>query len=211
VVHATFHTPLPWQDGFAAIAQHLAAHNRPKAALCAVELRCAQPYTAEGFAAFNKDYVALLTEWKILVDGFSPLARTNVAPAVLAPEGQTVYAFSYTVPRPGAPKSFVISGAGERPTVRQGETTVDALRDKTLDVMATMQRRLTDVGGSWGDITGVNVYTAHRLHGFLEDAILGPLGPAALHGIHWHYSRPPVVGLEVEIDMRASEETRIGR
>lgn len=211
IVHATLHKPLPWKEGFAAIAAHLAAHNRPKAALCAVELRCPEPYTSEAFAAFNKEYLALLTEWGILVDGLSPAARSNIAAEVHAPTEQTLYAFSYTVPRKDAPKCFVISGAGERPTVRPGETSIEALKEKTLDIMATMQRRLTEVGGDWSDVTDVNMYTVHRLHGFLEDALLAPIGVAALHGIHWHYGRPPVIGLEVEVDIRATEELRFGR
>src|SRR6266852_8929075 len=40
---------------------------------------------------------ALLTEWKLLVDGENPIARTNVAPLVGAPSEPSLYAFAYTI------------------------------------------------------------------------------------------------------------------
>ena len=61
------------------------SEGRPRAALCAIELRSPTPFSFEGFDAFNAVYRALLTEWKLLVDGGNPIARTNVAPLVGAP------------------------------------------------------------------------------------------------------------------------------
>src|SRR5262245_46163129 len=66
VVHATLRAPLPWRDGFALIDRHLAAEQRPRAALCAIELRSPEPFSFEGFDSFNTGYRALLAEWKIL-------------------------------------------------------------------------------------------------------------------------------------------------
>ena len=44
------------------------------------------------------------------------------------------------------------------------------------------------------------------LRGILEE-----LGPAAIHGLIWHYSPPPIAGLEFEMDMRGvRRELRIG-
>jgi hypothetical protein len=28
------------------------------------------------------------------------------------------------------------------------------------------------------------------------------MGASAVHGLHWFYSRPPIVGLEFEMDLR---------
>ena len=40
--------------------------------------------------------------------------------------------------------------------------------------------------------------------------LLSPLGAAAVHAFHWYYSRPPIVGLEFEVDMRGvRQELRI--
>jgi len=38
-------------------------------------------------------------------------------------------------------------------------------------------------------------------HGF-GIVIDNPMGKAAIHGVHWYYSRPPITGLEYEMDMR---------
>jgi hypothetical protein len=51
-------------------------------------------------------------------------------------------------------------------------------------------------------VTALNLYTQHDLHAFLPAEILAAMGSAATHGIHWYYSRPPVIGLEVEVDIR---------
>jgi hypothetical protein len=38
------------------------------------------------------------------------------------------------------------------------------------------------------------------------------MGPAAVHGVHWYLSRPPIEGLEYEMDMRGvRREVRLGR
>jgi hypothetical protein len=205
IVHATLHGLLPWRQGFDLIARHLEGLGRPRASLCALELRCPTAYTREGFAAFNVQYRGLLEQWGLLVDGYSPAARSNVAPAVVPPQEQSLYAFSYTVPAPdsGLP-SFVGSGSAERPTVRPGETSLEALREKTADVMAAMQRHLDDLAATWADVTAVQVYTTSPLQAVLEPDILVPMGTAAPHGIHWFYSRPPVEGLDIEIDVRGT-------
>ena len=49
VVHATTGTPIPWREGFDLIDRHLRAEGRPRAALCAIELRSPAPFTFAGF------------------------------------------------------------------------------------------------------------------------------------------------------------------
>jgi hypothetical protein len=206
IVHATLPAPLPWRQGFARIARHLEELGRPRAALCALELRCPKPYTTEGFAAYNQQYRALLESWAIVVDGYVPAARSNVAPAIVAPAEQSLYAFSYTVASSASALSFVISGAAERPEVRPSDTSLDALREKTADVMATMGGRLAQIAAPWADVTRLNVYTTAPLHAVIEADILARIGPAAVHGIHWFYSRPPVEDLDIEMDVRCTRQ-----
>jgi len=62
VVHATLRAPIPWRDGFALIDRHLHSEGRPRAALCAIELRSPTPFSFEGFDAFNAGYRTRLTE-----------------------------------------------------------------------------------------------------------------------------------------------------
>ncbi|HXF61811.1 MAG TPA: hypothetical protein VNK95_09340 [Caldilineaceae bacterium] len=204
--------PLPYRAGFDAIARHLSALGRPKAALCAVELRIPAPLPFDGFASLNAGYRAILEDWGLLLGDRNPIARTNVAPAVAPPGEAVLYGFSYTTPvsRPSDP-TFVVAGAGDlrdqadlRPEaiVRPGETGPDALRDKVETVLAVMDERLAGLGAAWAGVTAVNIYTVQPLSLFFESTLLPKVGSAAHHGVHWYYSRPPIAGLEYEMDLR---------
>jgi hypothetical protein len=212
IVHATLAAAVPWQDGFVRIERHLRQMGRPRTALCGIELRSPAPFTFDGFATFNEGYRAVLDEWKILVAGENPIPRTNVAPVVAAPSEPSLYAFAYTVQGTTASPSFVVAGAGEMRDrsqgaggiVRQGDTSPDAMREKARFVMTVMQQRLDALGGAWPRVTAIDVYTAQAFAG-LVDEVLGPAGGAAIHGIHWFPSRPPIQGLEFEVDLRGVE------
>jgi hypothetical protein len=211
VVHVTLQTAVPWRQGFVAIERHLGTLGRPRTALCAVELRIPTPLTFAGFADFNRGYRALLGEWGLLVDGRNPVARTNVAPVVGPPAEPSLYAFSHTVAAdaPGRP-TFVAAGSGElRPgpasrasVVRPDETSPEAMREKAAHVMGVMQARLDGLGAAWADVTSVGIYTAHPLESFLATEVLAAMGPAAIHGVHWFLSHPPIAGLAYEMDLR---------
>ena len=233
IVHATLRRPMPWRKGFELIDAHLGEQERPRAALCAIELRIPAALTPDGFDGFNAGYQALLKDWELLVDGQNPIARTNVAPVVGAPGEPSLYGFAYTAPadtltatgthltatgrqgsRQGSPDptapTFVVAGSGETrrsergavEVVRAGESAPDAMREKATYVLGVMRDRLHALGGDWADVTAINVYTAHPIEPFLADTILRGIGPAAIHGVTWHLSRPPIVGLEFEMDMR---------
>jgi hypothetical protein len=210
IVHATLGTPVPWREGFARIEQHLREQGRPRTALCGIELRSPAPYTFEGFAGFNEGYRAVLAEWQILAGDDNPIPRTNVAPVAAVPAAPALYAFSYTVAGSTPAPTFVVAGAGElreraqgaEGIVRHGETSPDAMREKARFVMGVMQARLRALGGDWNRVTAIDVYTAHSIHELLVDDLLRPAGPAAIHGVRWFPSRPPIQGLEFEMDMR---------
>jgi hypothetical protein len=209
IVHATLRSPLPWRDGFARIERHLGEAGRPRPALCGIELRSPAPFTFDGFAAFNEGYRTVLAEWKILVGDDNPIPRTNVAPVMAAPTEPSLYAFAYTVQGTTPAPTFVVAGAGEmrdraqgrEGIVRVGETSAEAMRDKARFVMAIMQERLGALGGDWSRVTAIDVYTAQPVHALIED-VLGPAGAAAIHGVRWFPSRPPIQGLEFEVDLR---------
>jgi hypothetical protein len=219
IVRATLQAPVPYLAGFELIDAHLRAAGRPRAALCAIELRISRPFSFDGFDGFNRPYRELLGRWGLLVDGVNPIARTNVAPLAGAPGEPSLFAFSYTVPTAeGGPPTFVVAGSGElrgrtaADIVRAGETSPDALAEKAAYVMDTQAGRLAGLGRGWAEVTAVDVYTPHPIRGFLEKTILGRMGPAAVHGVHWYPSRPPIEGLEYEMDMRGvRREVRLGR
>ena len=210
IVHVTLAAPVPWRDGFARIDRHLAEQQRPRTALCGIELRSPQPFTFDGFGQFNDGYRARLAEWKILVGDDNPIPRTNVCPVAAAPAEPSLYAFAYTISGHTAAPTFIVAGAGEladraqgpEGIIRHGDTSPGAMREKARFVMATRQERLRTLGGDWSRVTAIDIYTPHPIHEFLADEILRPAGGAAIHGVRWYPSRPPIQGLEYEMDLR---------
>lgn len=211
IVQVTLAQPLAYLEGFKRITHFLSLHGRERAALCAVSLRSPKPYTFAGFAEFNALYAAVLKHWGLFVDGVNPVARTNVAPVVAAPIEPVLYGFSFTRPC-GAelPVTFVVAGAGELPEgklaradiVSLGDVSPAGLATKARFVMDLMETRLHGLGADWPAVSEVNIYTAHPLKQILPDLVLKRIGPTAIHGAHWHYSRPPIEEIEYEMDIR---------
>lgn len=212
---ARFMKPLPLAEGFAAIEAHLKAIGRPTTAFAQCELRSPAPFTDQGFYDFNKVYVGTLARWGIYKEGdplMNPVARTNVCPMYDKPAEPSLYAFSYTVPAPAdARKTFVLAGGGDAkesgPTyrdriVRRGDTSPEGLREKVAFVIAEMERRMKLLGFGWKDAVTTQAYTVHNI-GHLVGEMLAARGAAA-GGIVWNYSRPPVLELDYEMDVRGA-------
>src|SRR5882672_2774590 len=207
--------PLPLAAGFAAVEAHLAALGRPSTAFAACELRSAEPFTEQGFEDFNRAYVKTLARWGIFRNdvnpAVNPVARTNVCPQYDKPREPVLYAFSYTVPARSRRGSFIVAGGAEvrggpegyaSRTVRYGETSADALREKLRFVVDLMEQRLKALGFSWQDAVSTQAYTVHDI-----GALVGPeiaARGAAPGGLAWHVARPPVMGLEFEMDVRGA-------
>jgi hypothetical protein len=218
IEYARFLRPVPLTAGFEAVDAHLRALGRPRHALCAMALRSPQPFTFEGFAEFNRGYVDVLRGWDVFQDGMNPVARTNVAPAIGAPAEPSLVAFAYTLPASTAGASssnparptFGVAGAGELPEgaldapsiVRRGDLSPAGLRAKVRFVMDLMEGRLSGLGVGWADVTTTDVYTVHDVADCLADELLARMGPAAAHGLTCFYTRPPVVEIEYEMDLR---------
>lgn len=205
-----FRRPVPLPAGFAFIERFLTAQHLPLAAFCACELRSPAPFTDEGFRQFNRHYVGTLERWGIMRDDRNPVARSNVCPEQFKPAEPVFHAFCFTRPSDDAGASFVIAGSGESEeglptyqerTVRFGETNADAMRAKAVFVLGRMEQRMEAIGANWADTTAVQVYTVHDLYPFLADEIVRR--GAVQHGLTWHYARPPVLGLEFEMDCRS--------
>ena len=212
IERARLRRPLPLAQGFAAAEAHLKAVGRPLAAFCACELRSPKPFTEDGFVAFNRHYTETLSRWGIYRDGVNPVARTNVCPEFAPPAEPQLYAFSYTVPSTGpALKSFIVAGGGEAPEgkpnyrdhiVRRGDTSPAGMREKLRYVFDVMAGRLAALGMGWADALDVQVYTVHDIGPLAMDEIVRR-GAAPVSAITWHLCRPPVVGLDCEMDVRA--------
>jgi hypothetical protein len=208
---------LPLAEGFDAVEAHLQRHGRPPSALCACELRSPAQFTDAGFVAFNRLYVQRLESWEIFHDEVNPVARSNVCPEIGPPETPSLYAFCYTVPAGTvyARTDFVAAGSGEADgasgpyaerIVRYGDTSADGLREKARFVLGAMERRMAALGRSWADVTATQLYTVFDIYPAFANEFVrrGATAP----GLTWHYARPPVLGLDVEVDVRGvSRET----
>lgn len=224
IARARFARVLPMAEGFEAIAAHLRERHRPLSALCAAELRSPRPFTAAGFGEFNAGYVAVLRRWGLLRDELNPVARSNVCPVYDPPPEPGFHAFSYTVPigsahsgflttsdhaadAPG-PRSFVLAGYAEWAEgtpfpdgiVAHGDTSPAGLTRKVGFVLDGLTRNTRVLGGTWASITAIQIYTAHDI-GPLVQGEFAPRGLTRL-GLDWHVCRPPIEGLEFEVDVR---------
>ena len=212
-----FRTPVPLEEGFARIEKYLDGIGRPYTSFCACELRSPEPFSEQGFIDFNRVYVGTLERWGIFKDDENPVARSNVCPEIGGPAEPGFHAFSYTVPaEAGTPLSFVIAGSAESPEgggtyeeriIRLGETSPDALREKAQYVIGAMETRMEALGVGWAQSTVTHAYTVHDLHPFLGDELVSR--GAAAGGLTWVYARPPVVGLEYEMDVRGVHTERV--
>jgi hypothetical protein len=215
IERACFARPLPIERGFAAIEAHLASIGRPRTALCAAELRSPKPFSMGGFKEFNQGYVAVLKQWGLFRDERNPVARSNVAPELDPPDEPSFYAFCYTVPAVGAARSLVVAGSGEWPEggkfpddiVAHGDVSSVGLQAKARFVLGKMESRLTGLQASWRDVTATQVYTVYDIHAVLREDIVPRAGNGG--GLTWHLCRPPVEGLDYEMDVRGVAVERV--
>jgi hypothetical protein len=212
----TFADLVPLAEGFRQAASIMGAAGRPLTAFCACELRSPAPVDEAGFRAFNQHYVETLEAWGIYDRKSNPVARSNTCPERDPPSQPCFTAFCFTMPSRRERPTFVIAGSGEarggngpyrERTVRHGETTPDALREKAVFVLNVMEDRLAAFGLSWRDTTATQVYTVHDLHPFLGNEIVRR-GAARL-GLTWHFNHPPVSDLCYEMDCRGIAVERV--
>jgi hypothetical protein len=210
IVRVTFRKTHPLHEGFRKAAEIIKAAGRPLTAFCACELRSPGQFSESAFRAFNESYVEVLDEWGLIVAGENPVARSNVCPELSAPPEPVMYAFSYTQPSGAAmAPTFVIAGSGEVPEgkanyrdhiVSPGDLSPAGMRAKVRFVREEMERRLAGFAMGWRDVTAAQAYSIRDFHDCLADELIAE--GAADHGLIWHYCRPPIVGLDFEMDCR---------
>ncbi|MFH5823312.1 hypothetical protein [Georgenia sp. AZ-5] len=205
-----FHEPPPVASGFQRLDTELEARGLPASALVGVELRSPEPFSFDGFDAFNDVYRHLLAERGLLQDGVNPLARTNVVP-LYAPPPEPVLLTAFVI-REAAERSgtdFVIAGSGEveggldpASIVARGDLSPGGLARKVASVLSEMRARLAALDHSPDEPTTTNVYTAHEISGLTESLV------RAMPGVgRWGYTswatRPPLIDVEFEMDCRS--------
>ena len=209
IVRVRFMQPVPMEVGFQKIATHLEQTGRPRNAFCACELRSPGQFTQAGFEEFNRNYANTLRDWQIMEGNDNPVARSNVCPAVNAPDSPSFHAFCYTAEAEANEQTFVIAGSGEAPegkgnyadiAISYGDTSESGIRSKAEFVLGEMERRMSFFQSDWTSTTAVQLYTVYDAHHVLvkdmaERKVLE-------QGITWHNCRPPVIGLDFEMDCR---------
>ena len=217
IERARFARLVPLAEGFDAIEAYLAKLGRPPTAFCACELRSPAQFTSEGFVAFNRRYVQRLEAWGLFKNDVNPVARSNVCPEIDPPAAPSFYAFSYTVPADAGDRpSFVAAGSGEAREggtsyegriVRLGDQSAAGMREKARFVLGAMESRMGALGFAWPDVTATQLYTIFDIHSFLADEFVKRGAMAA--GLTWHFARPPVQGLDFEVDVRGVDRQRV--
>ena len=67
-------------------------------------------------------------------------------------------------------------------------------------VLGAMELRMAALGFGWAGVTATQVYTIFDIHPLLADEFVRR--GAIPGGLTWHFARPPVQGLDFEVDVR---------
>ena len=163
-----FSRPILLAAGFTWIEGYFGKLGVPLTGFCACELRSPEQFSDQGFIDFNRHYTGTLLRWGVMKNAEdNPVARSNVIPLLDKPAEPSFHAFCFARPAHGASGSFVIAGSGEasdeavpyaQRTIRYGETTADAMREKTLFVVGRMDQRMAALGKTWADTTATQIY-----------------------------------------------------
>jgi hypothetical protein len=209
--------PVSIEEGFRRIKVHLASIGRPPGAFCACELRSPKPFTEDGFAQFNRGYVSTLEAWGIVRAGAqSRVAQQRLSGARSARRCPSSTRSPTPVPgeRGGLRRRRQRRGAGgegelprphrppQRPCRQAG------LREKAAWVLGEQDRRLGR-SGSAGPTSPRRSSTRSTVFPWIgeELAARGAMGG----GLTWHLARPPVVGIDFEMDCRGVVDERFSR
>ena len=204
-----FRTPPSLAEGLARASTFIKAQGRPLAALAACELRSPAQMSVGDFAAFNRHYVDLLRANGFPSEVPFPMARSNVAPIHAPPSTNTLFAFTYATAAAGSDarggRDYLISGRAElvdepRSVVAEGDSSPSGTEKKAAHVFEQLRARVQALGGSWADITGIQIYTARPIEPALP--LMARLGFVNI-GLSLHPAHPPVVPLEFEVDLRS--------
>jgi len=206
LVHAVLDPWLPLDQGYAFVEAHLRALGRPMQALCGMELRLPRQLSRNEFDVFNQPYVQRLLEWGLFVEGRNPVSRTNVAPAMDPPEQPMLHGFTFAMPGLGSRRDFVMAGMTETgpggQIIAAGDTSAAGMREKIRFVIGAVSRRLAGLGRTYADASHVEFYAALPADALVADLLIPAIDAAGRFGLRWHLGRPPVVGLEVELEAR---------
>lgn len=198
---------LPLDQGYAFIEQHLRSIGRPVQAFCGIELRVPAPLAFSDWSTFNVPYLAQLRKWELIFDNLSAVCRSNIALVTHPPKATALCAFSYTVPTSANIKTFFLSGQadvdGSGKIIADGDVGPAAMAARARFVIDTVATTLTRLGASWQETTQVALFHVHDIPDLWGPGLLGSFGDALRRGVLTYRARPPIAGMEVELEARA--------
>jgi len=213
-----FQTPFPWRTGFAAIERYLTEQNVPLLGFCACELRSPAPVHGRPDLSHSTGIYCdtLATVAAFMTGDDNPVARSNVCPVIDEPAERIILRpFPSRGRRQGASGSLCDRRQRGKPT-----TAMLPYRDRhsrSLRRHGSRKRwrekgvfRSGTHGTAYGDFGSIlapdnsvpGLYCLSTSTRFFRMR-LSRRGAAARHGLTWHLARPPVQGLEYEMDCRS--------
>ena len=204
--------PLPLAAGFAWIERYLGEQGVPLAAFCACELRSPAQFTDTGLyriqpplhrhatALGRDDRTRTTTRWRAATSSHRSTSRPNRASTrsasrVLPPARQGRSSSPAAARRATDPRRIA---SARCVTARPAPTRCVRRR---CSCWGGWRSGWPSLGKTWADTTATQVYTVYDVHTSLADEIVRR--GAARHGLVWHFARPPVEGLEYEMDCRS--------
>lgn len=202
-----FGSATPLERALRRIDYEIARLELAPTALAGLQLRSTAVMSPGAFDSFNERYLELLDARGLLIDGSSPLSRTNVVPLFGAPTETVVHAAFLVVPDPEQEAAdFVVAGSGEAAgglgaahITAFADVSAEGIRAKAQTVVDIMLERLEALGHDPTEPTGVNVYTAHDAPS-LATLLSARIPACEWSGFHVYPSRPPVSHVEYEMD-----------
>ncbi len=198
---------IPLEHGYAFIENYLKSADRPIQAFCGIELRVPAPLAMNDWSSFNVPYLAQLRKWGLIFGDQSGVCRSNIALALHPPATTSVCAFTYTAPSSAKGKTFFLSGQADidanGKAIAEGDTGPAAMQKRARYTIDTVGATLAKLGMSWQDTTQIAFFHAHDIPDLWEPKLLGSLGEALSRGVLVYRARPPIAGLEVELEARA--------
>ena len=101
-------------------------------------------------------------------------------------------------------KTFFLSGQADIDAsgkiIAEGDIRPAAMHMRARYTIDTVGATLAKLGASWQETTQIALFHVHDIPDLWEAALLGSLGEALRRGVLVYRARPPIAGLEVELE-----------
>ena len=212
IERARFASPPKLADGFDAIEAHLSRLGRPPTAFCACELRSPAQFTEAGFVAFNRHYVAAAGDVGHLPRRGQPGGALECLPRD-RPAGRAgvLRLQLHGAERATATRPRALSAPAAARRARAAPATPSASSGSATSRPTACARRRASSSARWSGAwrrsasAGPTSPRRRSIRSSTSTRFSPTRSSAAARraaGLTWHYARPPVQGLDYEMDVR---------